>query len=124
MNDEDRDTLRRIADGLTALHGHQRFFGITPRDLIFVVGIFASIVAFYTRTNDAMDRLIRSTEYLADFSKNSDAWHSAATGAQFSQGRPMNSNFDASIYRPENLNGADNSKNGGREYVNRLGQNL
>lgn len=71
-----------------------RFFGFRLQELIILLGMLFSVYGFYLRTDDAMKRLVASTDWLMDFSKNSDSYHSASLGTEFEQGRPKNPGFD------------------------------
>lgn len=71
-----------------------KFFGFRLKDFLVIIGVFMSVYAFYVRTNDTLERLTKISERLSDFADNSDSYHSAMTGIQFKQGRPLNSNYD------------------------------
>lgn len=75
----------------------QKFFGFKIKDLILIVGVFMSIYAFYIRTNDTLEKLTKISESFLEFSKNSDSYHSALTGAQFNQGKPASYKFLSSF---------------------------
>ena len=65
-----------------------RFFGLAFRDFVYLIGIGIAILTFYIRTDDTIKELKMTNAYLVTFSKNSDNYHSSATGLPFEQGRP------------------------------------
>ena len=97
LSDEEKRLLDVIAKSVVS--DSRKFFGFKIQDLVVLGGIILGVVAFYLRTNDAMDRLIKSTDWLMDFSKNSDAYHSAVIGTQFEQGQPKNPGYDYNSVR-------------------------
>ena len=74
-------------------------FGLAIKDVVLLGGILVGVFAFYVRTNDAMDRLIKLGEYTQDFMTNSDAYHTEVLGIRFKQGKPASDNVDLSGIR-------------------------
>ncbi len=62
-----------------------QLFGISLKDWALIVGpIFTlGIVSVYLNTT------MKATNYLLQFAKNSDNYHSATSGQEFEQGRPV-----------------------------------
>lgn len=89
---------KKVYEGPENRHSHNvamiessKFFGLSFEGWIKVAGFVIAITLFYYRTDDFMKSQSGINTYLMKFSQNSDAYHSAATGLQFEQGRPINS---------------------------------
>jgi len=87
LTDDDVKRLSKAMDGTPKIYG----FKIT--DIVMVGSILAAVFAFYIRTNDTVDHLVKLTDYLVVFQKNSDLYHSTVTGSLFEQGRPIDVNL-------------------------------
>jgi len=92
---DDQITKFAKALGNEIKSNEKKLFGVLKvSDVIWIFGFIFTIFAFYLRTNDAMERLIKSTDYLSGFANNSDIYHSTLTGHAFKQGKPSNDNYE------------------------------
>ena len=86
LSSEDKQFLASIVSGKS---DEKKFFGFKLQDIVIIATILFSILAFYWRTDDAMNRLIALTDYLIKYANNSDNYHSAKFGVEFQQGKPL-----------------------------------
>lgn len=90
LNDDDKQFMREVFSP-----SEKRFFGFKMQELIlFVTFVFSAGLNFA-----AFLDLKESTKWLTKFAKNSDGYHSATTGKEFEQGRPV-----SGWYENKNLN--------------------
>lgn len=106
----EEEILNRIKNIETSVEKNKRYFGLNTSDFIKIGAIIFAVLAFYIRTNEAMERFIKSTDWLMTYAKNSDAYHSAALGTPFDQGSPKNANYDIQRVRSV-MNASDTYKN-------------
>lgn len=85
---------------LSAISGGYKIFGFKIQELVIIGSLVVTIIAFYVRTDNAMNRLIKVSDYLVEFAKNSDNYHSSVTRQQFNQGKPDNGVY-RSVYRKD-----------------------
>ena len=101
MTPEDREILKRIANGLE--NTGPKILGLPIRDFVMLAGVLLGLGGFYMRTNDAMEQLIKSNTYFSGYIQNADNFHSAMLNTQFYQGKPVNPNFESDTFRKFNL---------------------
>lgn len=106
----EEEILNRIKNIETSVEKNKRYFGLNTSDFIKIGAIIFAVLAFYIRTNEAMERLIKSTDWLMTYAKNSDVYHSVSVGTPFDQGAPKNANYDIQRIRSV-VNASDTYKN-------------
>lgn len=86
LSEDDKEFLVQT---LSSRSSDKRFFGFKVQELSIIATILFGIFAFYLRTDEAMRRLIGITDFLVEFTQNSDNYHSSITGKQFFKGKPV-----------------------------------
>ena len=82
------DAMKKMA--ASAVDTTPRILGVKIDAWMIVAAVVFGLIGFYIRTNDAMERLTVSTDWLMGYAKNSDVYHSATNGTPFEQGKPYN----------------------------------
>lgn len=81
LNDDDKDFVKSLI-----APEQKKFAGFKIQELVlFITFIFSAGINFA-----AFLDLKESTKWLLKYAKNSDGYHSATTGKEFEQGRPVN----------------------------------
>lgn len=94
LTDRDIEILAKLIKG-----GEKKILGFRVPELVMICGVLLSVFAFYIRTNDAILRLTKISEYTQEFMTSSDLYHTEVLGTRFRQGKPDNQNFDLSRVR-------------------------
>lgn len=77
----------------------RKSFGLSADTWVKIAGFLLAVVLFYYRTDDFMKAQTKINDYLVTFTKNSDGYHSAKTGMQFEQGKPVGQNDYRKLFR-------------------------
>lgn len=96
---QEHDSITVILEFIRASTSEKKYLGLKINEIVIIGTVILGIAAFYIRTNDTIDRLVKITDSLTSFTRNSDSWHSTVVGTTFDQGKPSNPNFDNSKIR-------------------------
>lgn len=96
LNENDAEIFAEaVAKAVQKADHSERILGLRLRDWVILASVAIVGITFYVRTDDAMRRLIVTTEYLMKFANNSDNYNSAKYGVEFYQGKPTRYNSDS-----------------------------